>query len=51
MGKFKDWRIKREAKRILSGKRTFSEWLQDKIIYLHAKREIKRLKKKEEESK
>ena len=47
MGKFQDWRIRREAKRELSGKKTFVEWLQDKFIKLQAKRELKKLEKQQ----
>lgn len=47
MGKLQEWRIKREAKRLLLGKKTFSKWLQDKLILFYAKKEIKKLRKQQ----
>ena len=44
MGKFKDYLIYREAKRTLTGKKTFFQTLHDKFIYIQAKRELKKNK-------
>lgn len=45
MGKFKDYLMLREAKRELNGKKTFFEWVKDKLICLEAKKELKKIEK------
>jgi hypothetical protein len=55
MSRFKDWiterKAIREAKRELSGKKTFFEWAKDTYMCFKAKREIKRLEKENKEGK
>lgn len=45
MGKLKDWKMVREAKRELSGKKTFFEWLKDKYMCFLAKKELRKEQK------